>query len=150
MMKILLAIFITLFLNLNESHSMELSNCMDSPTDRIEVFKKWHNCLGTVNHPSGAIFTGEWEKGQKFRGKQIYTDGTYYHGEWKNGLYHGKGIKTSRFFFDKEGVWQNGKFQIRMKVDVEHFIGEEYCVEKGLVKGSAEYDKCLMELTLLN
>ncbi|MBL6624292.1 MAG: hypothetical protein ISQ22_06935 [Rhizobiales bacterium] len=149
-MKILSAIFIVLLLNLSESHSLEVFNCTDSPTDQMEVFKKWDNCLGTVNYPSGSVFVGEWKKGQKFRGKQVYIDGTYYQGEWKNGVYHGKGIKTSKFFFNKEGVWQNGKFQIRMKVDVENYIGEEYCIEKGLVKGSAEYDKCLMELTLLN
>jgi hypothetical protein len=110
-MKILSAIFIILILNLNEGHSLELPNCMDSPTDQIEVFKKWHNCLGTVNYPSGSVFTGEWKKGQKFRGKQIYTDGTYYHGEWKNGVYHGKGIKTSRFFFDKKECGKTVNFK---------------------------------------
>ena len=150
MINILAIIFLVLLLNFNEVYASEDLNCHNSPTNQITVFKKWNNCVGTVNYPSGVSFTGEWKKGQKFRGKQIYTDGTYYHGEWKNGVYHGKGIKTSKFFFDKEGVWQNGKFQIRMKVDLESFIGEEYCIEKGLVRGSAEYDKCLMELTLLN
>ena len=49
----------------------------------------------TIKEPKG-IYEGQFRNMKKEgRGKMIFNDGRIYDGEWKNGLYHGKGIYTN-------------------------------------------------------
>ena len=66
----------------------------------------------TVVEPKG-VYEGQFRNMKKEgKGKMIFNDGRIYDGEWKNGLYHGKGIYTNCFdskIEKYEGDFKNGK-----------------------------------------
>ena len=61
---------------------------------------------GTIN------YEGDWIKGlPNGYGKYINQDGSYYIGQWKNSLKHGKGIiYNSKKEIEKKGKWINDNF----------------------------------------
>ena len=57
-------------------------------------------------------FEGDFINGKfEGNGKYIWENGEYYIGQWKNGLFHGKGIEYySNGNIKNEGNWINDKF----------------------------------------
>lgn len=47
---------------------------------------------GTMQYPSGNVYTGEWHQNkQEGRGVLLVPGGDVYEGEWKKGMKHGRG-----------------------------------------------------------
>ena len=66
-----------------------------------------------INLPNGNIlYEGDFINDKREgNGKCIIEDGEYYIGQYKNGLFHGKGIVYySNGNIRKKGNWINGKF----------------------------------------
>ena len=65
----------------------------------------------TIKYPNGDVYIGEVNNGNKRHGKGKMTykrAGMVYEGEWKNGLYYGKGKKTYGNGDWYKGGWKDG------------------------------------------
>jgi hypothetical protein len=75
-----------------------LKECSDLPT------------LGPYELEGGAIYIGQWKKGQKHgKGKQIWSDGSIYEGYSKNGMANGKGRLIHADGDVYEGEWRDDR-----------------------------------------
>ncbi|MGE4614097.1 MAG: hypothetical protein AAEJ46_07170, partial [Planctomycetota bacterium] len=97
--------------------------CQTSPMRRLTAFVcltltvlLWHPTQGWSadlqkgkNLPScpGSYNKNTWNN---CAGTTTYANGNNYFGEWKDGKYHGKGIKTYADGRIEEGKWENNKF----------------------------------------
>ncbi len=73
--------------------------------------KLWTNCFGTVNFSSGSLYVGEFKDGL-FHGKGTSTtqSGTKYIGEFKGGRFDGQGTLTFDNGADYTGDFRDGVF----------------------------------------
>ncbi|MFM7255764.1 MAG: hypothetical protein ACKO3C_08965, partial [Betaproteobacteria bacterium] len=60
-----------------------------------DVKARWHNCFGTITHPNGEKYIGEF-RDDKYHGQGTYTfpDGRKYVGEVRDGKAHGQATFT--------------------------------------------------------
>ena len=54
-------------------------------------------------------FEGEWNKGERIKGRIIWSDNTWYEGELKNSYFHGYGIRLYKSGRKYVGNWDMGK-----------------------------------------
>eukprot|EP00927_Polykrikos_kofoidii_P060257 TRINITY_DN5527_c0_g7_i1.p1 TRINITY_DN5527_c0_g7~~TRINITY_DN5527_c0_g7_i1.p1 ORF type:complete len:729 (+),score=94.57 TRINITY_DN5527_c0_g7_i1:328-2187(+) len=98
------------------------------------------NGFGTYTHIDGRTYTGEWVRDQRSgRGRERYSDGSYYEGEFFQGCEHGQGVfksATNEVVF--EGQMQHDKMH---GTGCHHFAdGRVYSGqwEKGHMNGEGE------------
>ena len=127
-------------------------------SDGSKYFGFWNNGLyegrGTLFKPPNMEFAGDWKEGQLVTGDVTRKRSYLYSGEWKNMMYHGKGLSFIHTeingvlfaFAEYEGEWKEGK---------RHGIGIEYGTDKNgfvvkkaksiWVEGTKEKDIALYE-----
>jgi len=84
--------------------------------------------LGSLTHPDGRKYVGEWKDGRKNgQGTETETwsvDGDKYEGEFKDGKRHGQGTYTSSYVGKYEGEYKEGEFHGQGKRT--YLNGEKY------------------------
>jgi hypothetical protein len=61
-------------------------------TRKLWSFSSDDDMFGFAKRQSTEVFTGEWNYGDKVRGKEIYPNGDSYDGEWSKNQPHGRGV----------------------------------------------------------
>jgi hypothetical protein len=80
------------------------------------------NGKGTLTHPSGEKYSGEFKDDKKHgKGYYIYPNGTTYEGGYKNDVFHGKGKFIDPMGKILEGNFKNGKLKM-MNLGIKSFI----------------------------
>jgi hypothetical protein len=81
---------------------------------KSKTFKNRKDCL---TKQKGVFYEGKLNKNDVPNGKgtYVYTNGTVYDGEWKNGNKHGKGKESFKTGDVYEGQWKNGKKNGKVK-----------------------------------
>ncbi len=88
-----------------------------------ENYSKWTNCFGKRDYRDGggrkshyewgrtAVYEGNFSRGEPHGwGELRIFNGNKYIGEFKTGLYHGQGVRTTADGERFEGIWQDGDF----------------------------------------
>ena len=68
-----------------------------------------YNGIGNETYIDGTKFEGFFTEGEKKYGKYEWKNGSKYQGEFKNNLFHGKGIYNWHNKNTYDGNWKNGK-----------------------------------------
>ena len=80
---------------LSSTDGWSLPPCPDSPTSSGSTAGSWTDCFGTI----------------------IYSDGSKYVGEWKDGKWHGQGTLYYAYGgVEQEGTFENNKFLYAKKL----------------------------------
>ena len=83
---------------------------------------------GTYKYTSGAVYSGNWEKGkQQGIGKIKYADGSSYDGQWHENLMHGEGEFVDAEGVHWPGIYVQGTFESKLqkKLQAEKIIKEK-------------------------
>jgi hypothetical protein len=87
---------------------------------------------------SGIFFEGVYRKGERAEGK--LTSDTYsYSGQFKNGLYHGKGTLILKDEFTYQGEFSEGKFEGQGTISFEGGCKFKGKIRNGLYEGYGEF-----------
>jgi hypothetical protein len=97
-----------------------------------EITSKWHNCFGRyteylANGNEGAIFVGEFENGNRRKGRMKNKNGDIYDGNFQNNRYHGQGEYKASNGDKYIGDYKDGSFNgfgIYTFASGEKYIGE--------------------------
>ena len=82
--------FFLVLITIDTGQCLALPECIDSPTDDIEVVNEWVRCRGTYNYANGDKYVGEFSNGARHgRGSYTYTGGRVKKGTWKFGDFQG-------------------------------------------------------------
>jgi hypothetical protein len=134
----LLLVLVVIPLSLGACVSLDGGECVEGDCKKGQ---------GTMRHPNGYIYVGEWKDGKQHgQGTITLDDGTIFVGEWVEGVRHGQGTMTS------DGIKFAGEYSYDTPVrgtltldDGTIFVGEwdhhaEYGQGKIKYPDGAEYE----------